>query len=214
MADIVGPNLEQLDNWGHLEQIPNQPLDAAFWNTLALREGEASVSVSASVSSGAIRIQFGGATPSASVTVTSDGIRIQFGEGNVNVTATITADGLRVQFGASLLVGPATMTAAGGIVVSANASAATQAIVSAVANGEFVGEALLASVVNFTETGVEILGEDWSIVAEGGETWSVTSEGGEVWSVVSEGSESWTEVSRGTESWTVVSEGSESWNIQ
>ena len=50
MADIVGPNLEQLDSWGNLEQIPNQALDAAFWNTLALREGESTSSVSATVS--------------------------------------------------------------------------------------------------------------------------------------------------------------------
>ena len=66
MADIVGPNLEQLDNWGYLEQLPNQALDAAFWNTLALREGEATPSASASVSSSGIRIQFGASTPSVS----------------------------------------------------------------------------------------------------------------------------------------------------
>lgn len=191
MADIVGPHLEQLDNWGHLEQIPNQPLDAAFWNTLALREGEASVSTSASVTSGGIRIQFGAATPSVSATVTPEGIRIQFGEGNISVTATVTSDGIRVQFGASLLAGPATMTAAGGILATGSATPETQALMDVVATGEFIGAAALSAIVTFTKTDVEILGEDWSIVSEDGETWTEVSEGTEIWTVVSEGSESW-----------------------
>lgn len=106
------------------------------------------------------------------------------------------------------------MTAAGGIVVSATATPATQALMDAAATGEFIGAAALSTVVTFTETDVEILGEDWSIVSEGSETWSVVSEGSEVWSVVTEGSEVWTEVSRGTETWSVQSEGSESWNEQ
>jgi hypothetical protein len=191
MADIVGPPLDQLNAYGNLDQMRQEALDASFWTALAIREGEATPSVSATLSSSSIRIRFGVAAPSASATVTPEGIRIQLGEGNTNVTATITADGIRVQFGASLVVGPATMTAAGGIVVSATATPATQALINAVVTGEFIGAASLSSVVTFTETDVEILGENWSIVGEGDETWTEISEGTEIWTVVSEGSESW-----------------------
>jgi hypothetical protein len=83
------------------------------------------------------------------------------------------------------------MTAAGGVLATGSATLATQALMSSVATGEFVGAAALSALVTFTETDVEILGEDWSIVTEEGETWSEVSEGTEIWTVVSEGSESW-----------------------
>jgi hypothetical protein len=105
-------------------------------------------------------------------------------------------------------------TAAGGVVLSGSSSANVSAIMASLANGEFIAASALSGIVNFTATGVEILGEDWSIVAEGDETWSVASEGTEVWTVVSEGGESWTQVSEGNETWSVVSEGNENWNRQ
>ena len=39
MADIVGPTLEQLDNWGDLDSLPYS-LDSSIWLTAALRESE------------------------------------------------------------------------------------------------------------------------------------------------------------------------------
>ena len=75
MADIVGPTLEQLDNWGNIDTLPYS-LDNAIWLTAALREGESTPSVSASVTSDAIRIVVGAATPSTSASVSAEGIRI------------------------------------------------------------------------------------------------------------------------------------------
>jgi hypothetical protein len=82
-------------------------------------------------------------------------------------------------------------TAAGGVVLSGSSSANVSAIMTSLANGEFIGSSSLSGIVNFTATGVEILGEDWSIVAEGNEDWVDASEGNETWSVVSEGNENW-----------------------
>ena len=83
------------------------------------------------------------------------------------------------------------MTAAGGILAIGTATPAAEAIIAAVATGEFIGASSLSTVISIGETDVEILGEDWSIVSEGSETWAEVSEGTEIWTVVSEGSETW-----------------------
>jgi hypothetical protein len=92
-----------------------------------------------------------------------------------------------------MLAGPASMVAEGGVLLSGNATMQTQAIMEATAFGIFDAQSIMSSFVIFTETGVEILGEEWSIIPEGSESWDNVIEGSEVWSVVSEGSEDWNE---------------------
>lgn len=193
MADIVGPSLDQLNNWGNTDQMRQEPLDSLFWTTVALREGESTALTTASISSNAIRIQFGDSILSTSASVVGAGIRIQISGASQSTQVDITAEGIRIQFGASLLVGPAIMTARGGLIVSATATPQTSVIIEAIATGEFVGASSLSSFVTFTETDVEILGEKWSIVSDEGESWNVVVESDDVWTVVSEGSEDWNE---------------------
>jgi hypothetical protein len=83
------------------------------------------------------------------------------------------------------------MVAKGGVLLAGNATMQTQAIMEATAFGIFDAQSIMSSFVIFTETGVEILGEEWSIVSEGSESWGDVVEGSETWSVVSEGSEDW-----------------------
>jgi hypothetical protein len=106
------------------------------------------------------------------------------------------------------------MTARGGIVATGASQVNVSAIVDAIGNGVFDGKSALSAFVNFGETDVEILGEDWSIIEEDGEVWSVTAEGDETWTLVAEGSESWSTVASDNETWSVVSEGNGDWNRQ
>ena len=193
MADIVGPSLDQLNAYGTTDQMRQELLDSAFWTTIAVREGASLALSSASISSSGVRLRFGESAPLATVSVSSSGILVRVGSSSSNTFATITSEGIRIQFGASMLAGPASMVANGIRILVASATPQTSAIMEAVANGEFIGESLLSTVVNFTETDVEILGEKWSIVSEDGESWSVAVESDDVWNVVPEGSEDWNE---------------------
>jgi hypothetical protein len=90
MADIVGPTLEQLDNWGNIDTLPYS-LDNAIWLTAALREGESTPSVSATVSADAFGVFDGQSALSTSASVASIGIRIQFGASSLNTSTSVSA---------------------------------------------------------------------------------------------------------------------------
>ena len=146
MADIIGPSLDQLNLYGNLDQMRQVALDDSFWTTLAIREGEATPSVAASVSASCLRIQFFESSISALASVTSEGICVKLGSSSLSVTVLVTAEGIRVHVGESSITTEATATASGGVLLSGRASADVLATMASLANGEFIGSSVLSGI--------------------------------------------------------------------
>lgn len=100
MADVTGPNLEQLDSWygGNLDSFPTS-LDNAFWNTATLRDAASALSVSATAAAAGVRVALGAAALSVSASTAAAGLRVATGAATPSVSVTVAAAGLRTGLG-------------------------------------------------------------------------------------------------------------------
>lgn len=194
MAEINGPNLDQLDAWGDLDSLPYS-LDSSVWDTADLWEGSGSAAV-AITATGTVSVQRH-ATGSAAtaVTETSSVERIVHFTGTASGALSITAS-------ADVPTHSIVATTAN-IVVTSSASASKVFDVSSsvsiaidftlsIPNATFLFggsgavaitqtssqsliehfEAVSAPISINLSLSAEKLGESWSVVAAESETWS------------------------------------------
>ncbi len=191
MADIVGPTLEQLDNWGTLDSLPYS-LDSSIWLTAALREGESSPATSSSVSAAGFIIKIAGAAASTSVAATSSGIRLVTGASSLSVLSSASASGGIVVLGASSLSTLASIVARGGTLVFGSADLGVFAIIpDAKGNFETFADNISMAPVATGVVEAERLGELWGVIPDEGEVWSEVADEGETWTIVSDENEGW-----------------------
>ena len=158
-TDITSPTLDQLDSWygGNLDNFPTS-LDDSSWSSVALRQGAAALSVSASVA--------------------ATGSKVFSGEADLSVSASVAAAGARVALGASALSVSASVTAAGGLLQSGEASVSVSASLTAAAT-KSVDIGFLGDWSSVSE------GEEaWSEISAGSEVWGSVSIGEESWTRV------------------------------
>ena len=217
-------NLEALDVYGNLEYLDNVSIKtsdgsastaittASLIEKLRTFTATSSVVVTVSVDRfGRIRPQDGEAIGAASVaaqcafiahmsasgalvvTSTAQPQRLQHYTASVDVLATSTADAIRVQH------------ESGAVDVSISATSGTSVIF------VIVGASTFDVAV---EAIGEILGEKWTVTADGTETWATTAAGSEVWTNTTDGTETWTDATVGAEVWTDTTDGTENWYRQ
>lgn len=217
-------NLEALDVYGNLDYLDNVSIKtsdgsastaittASLIEKLRTFTATSSVVVTVSVDRfGRIRPQDGEAIGAASVaaqcafiahmsasgalavTSTAQPQRLQHYTASVDVLATSTADAIRVQH------------ESGAVDVSISATSGTSVIF------VIVGASTFDVAV---EAIGEILGEKWTVTADGTETWATTAAGSEVWTNTTDGTETWTDATVGAEVWTDTTDGTENWYRQ
>lgn len=217
-------NLEALDVYGNLEYLDNVSIKtsdgsastaittASLIEKLRTFTATSSVVVTVSVDRfGRIRPQDGEAIGAASVaaqcafiahmsasgalvvTSTAQPQRLQHYTASVDVLATSTADAFRLQHDS------------GAVDVSISATSGTSVIF------VIVGASTFDVAV---EAIGEILGEKWTVTADGTETWATTAAGSEVWTNTTDGTETWTDATVGAEVWTDTTDGTENWYRQ
>ena len=217
-------NLEALDVYGNLEYLDNVSIKtsdgsastaistASLIEKLRTFTATSSVVVTVSVDRfGRIRPQDGEAIGAASVaaqcafiahmsasgalvvTSTAQPQRLQHYTASVDVLATSTADAFRLQHDS------------GAVDVSISATSGTSVIF------VIVGASTFDVAV---EAIGEILGEKWTVTADGTETWATTAAGSEVWTNITDGTETWTDATVGAEVWTDTTDGTENWYRQ
>lgn len=211
MAEILGPTLEQLDNWGSiddldafgsLEDMDNLNLfettssvataiTAAHTNSLVIvKELEGSPSLVITTALNGIRIQSVDASVTGAASVAAIAQFIVAMDSSVNIAITESSAAQRVQFvdGSVSISTTATSDVNTIFVISGDADILIdgECAMQFTASGAGSVSCVITSVI----TG-EVLGELWSVVSEGNETWSEVTAGSEVWTNVSEGSEVW-----------------------
>lgn len=217
-------NLEALDVYGNLDYLDNVSIKtsdgsastaittASLIEKLRTFTATSSVVVTVSVDRfGRIRPQDGEAIGAASVaaqcafiahmsasgalvvTSTAQPQRLQHYTASVDVLATSTADSFRLQH------------ESGAVDVSISATSGTSVIF------VIVGASTFDVAV---EAIGEILGEKWTVTADGTETWATTAAGSEVWTNTTDGTETWTDATVGAEVWTDTTDGTENWYRQ
>ena len=207
--EFSNPNLEQLDSWGLLDSLDTfGNLDSL--STLEVKQGSASVATSSTVSAVNERVRSVSASVATASTISANVNRIFVvtasvaSVGNISATAnyTVNAD---VSVSCS-----ATASASGIRIQQPTASVATTAsgnatanfLVFIVGNGDVIATQVSANnyTANFVATGdssvtglalAKIVGEDWTVIADGSETWTLQDIGSEVWTTQNVGSEVW-----------------------
>jgi len=209
-VDWSNPDLEQLDNWGTLEQLDAYGLTLDQLDQLEVKHFEGTATAAISV---AAEVQFAIEMPAAvsiSASATADNTRIREMAGSVtgaaNFAAVITpvrtmdasvsvavtdaTDIKRIRPFTSSVLSSVNVSSIARVVYSVDAAPNVVVTTTGAANGIFVmageADAAISVVCN-----AKRLGEDWGDVALGADVWSDVTIGSEIWSTVTVGSEVW-----------------------
>ena len=202
-VDWSNPDLEQLDNWGTLEQLDAYGLTLDQLDQLEVKHFEgtataaitvaaevqfaiempAAVSISASATSGVNRVRpmAGSVTGVASFEAVITPIRTM--DASVSVAVTDAAELTRLRTSPAPAAISATTTASSSLVYLLSGTANAAVTTTSASNGIFVmaGEADAAVSV---ACNAKILGEEWGEVATGSEVWGDVAVGSEIWGTV------------------------------
>ena len=217
-------NLEALDVYGNLEYLDNVSIKtsdgsastaittASLIEKLRTFTATSSVVVTVSVDRfGRIRPQDGEAIGAASVAAQCAFIAHMSASGALVVTS--TAQPQRLQHYTASVDVLATSTADVKAVLSDSAS--VDVSISATSGTSVIFVIVGASTFDVAVEAIgEILGEKWTVTADGTETWATTAAGSEVWTNTTDGTETWTDATVGAEVWTDTTDGTENWYRQ
>ena len=172
MAEIVGPNLDELNNWSStVDGLPFN-LDNSIWLTAALREAVCPASIAMTTTANAVgptNAQLAATISmavSASAIVTFDCMAMM----SVSMTSSVSANRIREVSGSADI---ALTTSSPSYDVINDRSASCD--IRVWPNGDLTGTFLISgneTVAMTTSATSEELGETWTLVSTGNEVWS------------------------------------------